>query len=193
MGKKIGRPRMPPQMQPTKKAVDPKAKRLILVDPRSERMLILLRWLEAKGGKAQVPSGVIAQETGMPKPAVLQWFRWLELYGAVHIERRVQRTFGAGNQPYLISTLMSVADYERDCMELREVVRARLRPPKFPRKGRVFPRNVAALDPDEMELIKAQAVAEVRAAIAQYAPLPPLAPEPMPYDEVEAWGTAFNA
>lgn len=167
-----------------------KGKKLRFIDPLSPRILVMLRWLEAQGGQAQVRRSIIAKEVGMQEMAVTKWMRWCELYGAVHVDRE-KADFGDGSKPYTYRLLIPVADYERDAAEIAKLVKESLRDPKP--KGRIGPKGVSAIDPKELAAIREQARLDVLEAIAAAEPLPPLVVDPLAYADVEAWGSAFNA
>lgn len=168
----------------------PPRKALRLLDPHHPRLLALLRWLEGRGGEAQVTIDAVAEESGVHRRSVSRMLPWLELYGAIHVNRNTGADFGTGRNPSRYTQLMSVADYERDAKDIVEAIRATLRPRKPPKGG--FPRNVSAIDPDEMARITEQARQEVLASIESLGKLPPLDVEPLTTDEAVAWSTAYK-
>ena len=172
----------------SKPKVEPKKKKMRLQDPKGEKIVALLRWLESKGGSAQEPILSIAEQTGIDRLAIMRAMRWLEVYGAVHVNRNTGAVFGEGRRPNAYEQLMSVEVYLRDADAIRDAIRAKLKAPRP-----VYPRRRSVIDPAELKLIEQQAKAEVAASLASAGPLPPLASDPLGYEDVEAWNLAFNA
>lgn len=167
----------------------PPRKALRFLDPHHPRLLAVLRWLEGRGGTAQVRFDVVAEECGVHRRSLSRMLRWLELYGAIHVDRNTGADFGTGRNPSRYTQLMSVADYERDAKDIVEAIRASLRSRTAPKGG--FPRGTPAIDPEEMARITEQARQEVLASIETLGKLPPLDAEPLSTDEAVAWATAF--
>lgn len=172
--------------------VAPKKQPLRLINPLHPPLVAFLRYLEGHpGGTAMKSLDTIAQEMGTYPRGLSRWLKWLELYGAVHIDRHTGSSFGVGCNPYRYHLLMPVAEYEKNALAIREVVRAQLRPPKKS-KAKPFPK-LPLIEPDEMALIREQARAEVEASIRAFRPLPELREDPLDHIEAEAWRMAFNA
>lgn len=165
--------------------------RLRLINPLNPRLLMVLRFLEERGGTVQMSLEKMSEATGTYSAGLSRWIGWLEVYGAIHIDRATGSMVGVGSNPHRYHQLMSVADYERDAVEIRDAIRAKLRPPKKP-KRQPLPR-LPLIEPDEMELIRQQARAEVEASIRAFRPLPELREDPLDHIEAEAWRLAFNA
>lgn len=167
-------------------------KPLRLYDPLAPRMLAMLQVIEDHGGEYQGKQGEFGALANVHEVSVGRMARWLELYGAIHVMRDPPK-FAQGAKPHRYVQLMSVEDYKANALEIREVVRNRLRPKRPKREVNPFPKGVAVFDPDEMRLIREQAKAEVLASIAAHKPLPKLEADPLDYEKVEGWNVAFNA
>lgn len=165
-------------------------KKIVLLNPLHPRMLLLVRYFDSVGGEEQIDLTSLSEKLGIPRQAILRFTRWLELYGAIHVNR-TSLGFGEGRAVNTYRLLMPAADYERDAMHIREVVRKALKPKVDRKGGRVrFPRHIPVVSVSDMDAIRAQAREEVALAL-KGDPLPRLEQEPLGYEDVEAWG-AFN-
>ncbi len=163
-----------------------------LIDPLSPRLVALLRWLDDNGGHVQIRRIEMEQEVGMEGQALTRWIRWAELYGAIHVDRE-RRDFGKGAKPFTYHLLIPADEWVANARDIAKVVKAQLKG-EIPRpKGKLPARGVSAIDPKELARIQEQARLEVLDAISAAEPLPPLVVDPLAYDDVEAWGSAFTA
>lgn len=125
---------------------------LRMISARHERLLSLLRWLEARGGSCEAPILLLQDELDMPHSSVRRMKKWAVHFGIVTLTKQYDHSRpgrdNKGQGPDILTMRMSVREWLQYGPIIRESIRyhallakrrareARL-PPKVDRRERM--------------------------------------------------------